>query len=138
MDLCHFFASGNRSRLRRCRLSRKWPLSRRHGASWVCATYTWTFENHVVSYAHAHQAYVPFHCELRLHTIAIPRCVKFHCELRLQYHCDSALCKITIDDPCRPPYSPLHQTSSLESFHNVIIHFAPKSIALSYHGMISR
>ena len=34
--------------------------------------------------------------------------------------------------------SPLHQTSSLESFHNVIIHFASKSIALSYHGMISR
>ena len=34
--------------------------------------------------------------------------------------------------------SPLHQTSSLESFHNVIIHFATKSVALSYHGMISR
>ncbi|XP_065894356.1 uncharacterized protein [Dysidea avara] len=31
-----------------------------------------------------------------------------------------------------------HQTSSLESFHNVVINFAPKAVAFSYKGMKSR
>lgn len=34
--------------------------------------------------------------------------------------------------------SPSHQTSCLESFHSVIIHFAPKFVALSYLGMQCR
>ncbi|XP_065885779.1 uncharacterized protein [Dysidea avara] len=34
--------------------------------------------------------------------------------------------------------SPKYQTSSVESFHNVIIHFAPKSVAFSYLGMQCR
>ena len=34
--------------------------------------------------------------------------------------------------------SPLYQTSHLESFHSVVIHYAPKSIALSYKGMQCR
>ena len=34
--------------------------------------------------------------------------------------------------------SPIHQTSALESFHSVIIHFAPKYVPLSFLGMKCR
>ncbi|XP_041360848.1 uncharacterized protein LOC121377055 [Gigantopelta aegis] len=34
--------------------------------------------------------------------------------------------------------SPVHQTSSIESFHNVINHFAPKMFPFSYMGLLCR
>ncbi len=34
--------------------------------------------------------------------------------------------------------SPQYQTSSCEAFHNVMIHYAPKSTAFTYNGMLAR
>ncbi|XDV42669.1 hypothetical protein PO909_011287 [Leuciscus waleckii] len=34
--------------------------------------------------------------------------------------------------------SPHHQTSSLEAFHNVILHFVPKNVVFSFLGMLCR
>jgi len=34
--------------------------------------------------------------------------------------------------------SPLHQTSSIESFHSLILRFAPKTFCFSYLGILSR
>jgi solute carrier family 8 (sodium/calcium exchanger) len=34
--------------------------------------------------------------------------------------------------------SPLHQTSSIESFHSLILRFAPKMLVFSYRGMLCR
>jgi len=34
--------------------------------------------------------------------------------------------------------SPLHQTSSIESFHALILRFAPKTCSFSYLGMLCR
>ncbi len=34
--------------------------------------------------------------------------------------------------------SPVHQTSKCEAVHSLLITFAPKSMAFSYYGMLSR
>jgi len=34
--------------------------------------------------------------------------------------------------------SPLHQTSSIEAFHSLILQFAPKMLSFSFMGMLCR
>lgn len=49
---------------------------------------------------------------------------------------DVVLCRRLMKDVKK--LSPHHQTSSLESYHSVLNHFAPKLLAFSYTGIYCR